>query len=214
MKGIVADVRHEGLREPPRPLLYFPLRTVDEVLPRVFSFVLRGPGAESPIDAVRQTVWALDPDLPVASLRPMDDMVRESIVEFTFTMLTLGIAAVVALPLGAIGLYGVLSYAVTLQTREIGVRIALGAPPSRVKAGVMRNAAAITVIGLVIGTLGARVADAVPCGTALRNGTARCPNLRRHVRAAVCDRAVRVVSASAQGRIREPVGGYARRVAV
>lgn len=69
-------------------------------------------------------------------------------------MLTLGIAAGVALLLGAVGLYGVLSYAVSLRTREIGVRLALGAPPSRVRRGVMASAATITAIGLVVGAAG------------------------------------------------------------
>ena len=155
VKGIVADVRHEGLREPPRPLLYFPLNPSDEAAPREFSFVVRGPGAEAQADAARRAVWALNADLAVASVRTMDDVIEESVLQFTFTMLTLAIAAGIALALGAVGLYGVLSYAVSLRTREIGVRIALGAPPARVQAAIMANAAAITAVGLVIGALGA-----------------------------------------------------------
>jgi ABC-type antimicrobial peptide transport system permease subunit len=85
----------------------------------------------------------------------MDDVVVRSVMEFTFTMLALGIAAGVALILGAVGLYGVLSYAVSLRTREIGVRIALGAPPERVRRGILASAAAIIGIGLAIGAIGA-----------------------------------------------------------
>ncbi len=127
----------------------------DDSAPRGFSFVLRGPGAEAQADAARQAVWRLNPDLPVASMRTMNEVVEESVMQFTFTMLTLGIAAVIALVLGAVGLYGVQSYAVSLRTREIGVRMALGAQPSRVKRGIVANAAAITGIGLVVGALGA-----------------------------------------------------------
>lgn len=155
VKGVVADVRHEGLREPPRPLIYFPQNPTDDRAARRLSFVVRGPRAMQQADAMRRAVWALNPDLPVASMQSMDDIVGESVVQFTFTMLTLGIAAVIALLLGAIGLYGVLSYAVSLRTREIGVRIALGAQPAQVKRGVLVNAAIITAIGLAIGAAGA-----------------------------------------------------------
>ena len=155
VKGVVANVRHEGLREPPRPLIYFPLNGTGDHAPRAFSYVVRGPRVRTQADAVRQAVWALNPDLPVASVQMMDEVVERSVTQFTFTMLTLGIAAGIALVLGAIGLDGVLSHAVSLRTREIGVRIALGAPPSRVKRGVIANAAAITAVGLVVGALGA-----------------------------------------------------------
>jgi putative ABC transport system permease protein len=123
--------------------------------PRAFSYTVRGPNVVAQAGAVRQTVWSLNPDLPVASVGTMGEVIESSVMQFTFTMLTLGIAASIALALGAIGLYGVLSYAVSLRTREIGVRIALGAPPARVKRAVMGNAAAITGIGLAIGAAGA-----------------------------------------------------------
>jgi ABC-type antimicrobial peptide transport system permease subunit len=155
VKGVVADVRHEGLREAPRPLIYFPLQVRDETAPRTYSFALRGPGAEAQAEIARRTVWSLNPELPVASMRTMNEVVEASVMQFTFTMLTLGIAAVIALVLGAVGLYGVQSYAVSLRTREIGVRMALGAQPARVKRSIVANAAAITGIGLVVGGLGA-----------------------------------------------------------
>jgi predicted permease len=155
VKGVVANVRHEGLRRPPRALIYFPLNPAGDRAPRAFSYVLRGPRTGDQADAVRRAVWALNPDLPVAAIRTMDDVIERSVVEFTFTMLTLGIAAGVALVLGAVGLYGVLSYAVSLRTREIGVRVALGATPSRIKRGVIAGAAAITGIGLVVGSVAA-----------------------------------------------------------
>jgi predicted permease len=155
VKGIVASVRHEGLRDAPRPLVYFPLNAGRTDPPRAFSYVLSGPNALAQADAARRAVWSINPDLPVASVQTMDQAIQQSMTQFSFTMLTLGIAAAIALVLGAIGLYGVLSYAVSLRTREIGVRIALGAPPGRVKWGVIGSAARITVIGLVIGALGA-----------------------------------------------------------
>jgi predicted permease len=153
--GVVGSVLQEGLRREPRPLIYYALNGATGGGIRVLSYAVSGPAVLTNTQAVRQAVWALDRNLPVAAMSTMDDVVERSIVQFSFTMLTLGIAALLALVLGAVGLYGVLSYAVTLRTREIGVRLALGAQPSRVMRSVVTNGLTISAIGLVVGLLGA-----------------------------------------------------------
>jgi putative ABC transport system permease protein len=85
----------------------------------------------------------------------MDTIVERSMAPFSFTLLTLSIAAVTTLLLGMVGLYGVLSYAVGLRTREIGVRLALGALPAQVMRSVVIDGAVLAVLGLVVGALGA-----------------------------------------------------------
>jgi predicted permease len=155
VKGVVGDVRQESLRAAPEEQIFFPLNPGHEELPRAFTYVVRGPHVDAQADVLRQTVWSLDAELPIAAMRTMDEIVQRSIVQFTFTMMTLGIAAGIALLLGVIGLYGVLAYAVRLRTREIGVRIALGAPPARVRREVIARAALIMAVGLVVGVAGA-----------------------------------------------------------
>ena len=153
--GVVASIRQSGLREQIRPMVYFPLTTGSQNAPRALSYVIRGPQAYAQADAIRQAVWSIDPGLPLAAIQSMDEIVEQSVVQFSFTMLTLAIAAGIALILGAIGLYGVLSYAVSLRTREIGVRIALGAPASRVMRSVVTSGVTIASLGLIVGLLGA-----------------------------------------------------------
>jgi hypothetical protein len=150
--GVVGNERQDGLRLPLRPLVYYARHepTAEET-PRTLAYVVRGPGITARAEDLRRVVWDIDAALPVAAARSMGDIVDASIVDFTFTMLTLGIAAAMALILGAIGLYGVLSYAVTLRTREIGVRLALGATRGTVMRSVVGTGAMLAAIGLVIG---------------------------------------------------------------
>ncbi len=152
--GVVSNVRQEGPREAVDPMIYFTTMMPGDDT-RALSYVIRGPGATVQGDAIRRAVRELDGDLPIASIQTMDEIVEESVVQFSFTMLTLGIAASVALVLGAIGLYSVLSYAVSLRTREIGVRLALGAAPGRVLRSVVGRGVGICAAGLVVGALGA-----------------------------------------------------------
>ena len=119
------------------------------------AYVLRGHATPGPdAAAIRDAVWGLDRNLPIAVLQTMTEIVERSYVEFTFTMLTLGIAAMTGLLLGAVGLYGVLSYAVTLRVREIGVRLALGASPGRVMRSIVGQGVFVAGIGLAIGLVG------------------------------------------------------------
>ena len=152
--GIVDNIRQQGLREPPGGEFYFPPEAGFDVFPAL-SFVMRSPRSTVQAETIRGAVRAISQDMPIGTVRPMAEIIDRSVVQFSFTMLTLGIAAAVALLLGAIGLYSVLSYAVSLQTREIGVRLALGAPQSRVMRAIVARGAAICAIGVVIGGLGA-----------------------------------------------------------
>jgi predicted permease len=152
--GVVRDIRQAGPREDVEEMIYFtPNAPGDDT--QALSYVIRGPNSGALTDGLRRAVRDIDADLPIASVRTMAEIVQESVVQFSFTMLTLGIAAVVALLLGAIGLYSVLSYAVSLRTREIGVRLALGAAPGRVLRPVVGRGVAIAVAGLVVGAAGA-----------------------------------------------------------
>ena len=153
--GVVATVRQNDLREPLTPQIYFPVGPGAANTPRALTYVMRGPNVLAQADAMRRAVWAIDRDLPVADVLTLQEAVDQSVVQFSFTLFTLGIAAFVALVLGAVGLYGVLSYTVSLRTREIGVRLALGAPTSRVMRSVVGNGVLIAGLGLVLGSAGA-----------------------------------------------------------
>jgi len=105
--------------------------------------------------SVRQEIWAMDRNLPLVSVKEMSGVVAAAMARTTFTLIMVGAAAGVALLLGAIGIYGVISYMVSLRTREIGVRIALGAQREQVRGMVVRQGLVLAVIGVGIGLAGA-----------------------------------------------------------
>ena len=158
--GVVASSRDDGLHEKPVAAVYYPMQpqvSFGEVsIPRDFTLVVRSDG--NPLRLVtplRKTIWSLDRNLPLTEVRPMKDVVERSMVRTTFTMYLLVIAGFVALVLGTVGIYAVISFVVSQRTREIGVRMALGAGRGDIARMVLREGLGLTLGGIAIGLLGA-----------------------------------------------------------
>jgi ABC-type antimicrobial peptide transport system permease subunit len=154
--GVAGDVRDTALSAPPTAAVYFPevagTDAVSKQIRRTMALVLRTNAESAGVDAsVRQIAHDIDPTIPVFDVKPMATIVSSSLARLTFVILVLGSAAVVTLLLGVVGLYGVLAYLVTLRTRELGIRMALGATPRRVASAMTRYGLALAAIGLVVG---------------------------------------------------------------
>jgi putative ABC transport system permease protein len=165
--GVVADVRAFGLREEPRAMAYLtPTTPVSGARPTLMSIAARTDGDPTALASVmRDAVRRVAPELPLMSARSMRSIRDESLAETSFTMMVLSVAALAALLLGAVGLYGVIGYVVSQRTREIGVRIALGAVPAGVRRMVLLQGLGLAAAGIVAGFVGAvalsRLLDAV-----------------------------------------------------
>jgi cell division protein FtsX len=131
---------------------WLPLTENPEAM-RTITFAIRSDraGTQSFLNEVRQAVWAVNPNLPLASLRTMQDVYDKSVARTSFTLVMLGIAGAMAMALGMIGIYGVISYAVSQRRREIGIRLALGAQRGDVLQMVLRQGARTALVGVAIG---------------------------------------------------------------
>jgi predicted permease len=158
--GVVGDVRTFGLREDIRPIAYLPLTVSIRSVPLdVMHVVIRTTAAPASLaSALRQAVDRVDPSAPLMRVRTMEDIVEASIARLSFTMTLMVTAALLALVLGLIGLYGVISYVVSQRTPEIGVRLALGARPGQVSAMVLRQGLSVVLVGVIVGLVAALAA--------------------------------------------------------
>jgi len=157
--GMVGNVRDKALDQPEDAILYCPLLPAREDprwTPRDIAFVARTNG--DPIvlaGALREAVRRLDSSLPLYRIRALSDIVANASARRWLTFLLVAGASAAALFLGAIGLYGVMSYVVTLRTREMGIRLAIGAAPDEVRLMVLRQGLAVTALGIAVGLAGA-----------------------------------------------------------
>jgi putative ABC transport system permease protein len=107
------------------------------------------------VPALREAVWSLDPDLALSGIEPLDQTLSDSLARPRFTTVLLGVFAGLAVLLASIGIHGLLGYAVVQRTRELGIRLALGAPRHRLLGEIVGHGVALTLIGVGLGLLGA-----------------------------------------------------------
>ena len=157
--GVVQDVRENGVQEkaPGNRVLAFDDDSLCEPgsldAIRTVTFAVRSEraGTEGFLNEVRQAVWSVNSNLPLASVRTMQEIYDKSVARTSFTLVMLGIAGAMALVLGIIGIYGVISYAVSQRRREIGIRLALGAQGGDVLEMVLKQGAKMALVGVAIG---------------------------------------------------------------
>lgn len=160
--GVVGSVRSRAVDRVPEPEIY---QSAAQRPGRGWSIVLRtdgDPGALAP--ALRETVWDLDPDMAISQLATLEDLFATSIAPQRFMSRLLAVFAALAVLLGAVGIYGVMAFMVSRRSREIGIRMALGASPGNVLRAIMRRGLALTVAGLLVGIAGAFAASRALAG--------------------------------------------------
>ncbi len=156
--GVVANVHDDGVDKPPPSTLYWPALMKSfwgnpAQSQRAATFTIRSPraGSEALLNEIRQAVWAANPNLPLARVRTLAEVYDGSMARTSFTLVMLGLAAGMALILGIIGIYGVISYGVAQRKREIGIRMALGSQPVDVTRLFVRDGLILAAVGILAG---------------------------------------------------------------
>lgn len=156
--GVVGDVHDDGMSKDAPMIAYWPIllshfESDDVEIRRTLVFAIRTPraGSESLMKDVRQAVWSVDPNLPLWDVRTLDYYYSRSMARTSFTLVMLAIAGTMALLLGTVGLYGVIAYSVSQRTREIGIRMALGAQQNVLTGMFVRHGLLLTSVGIAFG---------------------------------------------------------------
>jgi putative ABC transport system permease protein len=150
--GVVGDERDDGLDQPPTAIVYWPMLS-NEYRWRIMAYVVRSPrvGADGFLRELEQAVWSVDRNLPLSNVQTVEEIQAQSMAQTSFALVMLSIAAGVALLIGVVGIYGVVAYAATQRTREIGLRMALGAHAGAVRTLFLRQGLSLTAIGIAVG---------------------------------------------------------------
>ena len=156
--GVSEDVHYDGVEKPTPSMVYWPLmmdhfQGQKQRLQRSTVFVVRSQlaGTQSLMKAIQQQVSMVNPNVPVANSETLGDLYTQSMARTSFTLVMLCVSGGIALLLGTVGIYGVMAYSVSQRTREIGIRMALGAPRGAVVGAFVRQGMWLTVVGIAIG---------------------------------------------------------------
>jgi putative ABC transport system permease protein len=151
--GVVTQIRHDGLDSAPRMEVFLPF---EQAPFGSMTYALRGPGdAAATIALAKQAIWSVDPQQPFYEIARVEQMISASVIRQRFSTTLVSAFAAVALLLCAIGIYGVISFATAQRTREIGVRMALGADASMIRRMVLREGGSVVLVGVLCGVAGA-----------------------------------------------------------
>ena len=160
--GVVGDERQDGATQPAPAIVYWPMMTTQgpnhsPSVQRSLVYAIRSARLQSPgfLAEVQQAVWSVNPNLPLARVRTLQQLYRESMAQTSFALVILGIAASVTLLLGLVGIYGVIAYIVSQRRREVGIRMALGARGADVQRMFVGQGMRVASLGLVVGVVAA-----------------------------------------------------------
>jgi hypothetical protein len=150
--GVSGNERDDGLTQPPTQIVYWPMLN-ESYRWRTMAYAVRSTRVGTPgfVRELEQAVWSVNPNLPLAAVQTLEDIQVSSMTQTSFALVMLSIAATVALLIGMVGIYGTVAYAAAQRTREVGVRMALGAQVGDVRQMFLRHGLWLTTLGIAIG---------------------------------------------------------------